>query len=83
MTNRQVRIIRKTFENYSSADIKFSKTQLSKMVQSGGSLGRTLRPLLKTGLPLIENVIEPFAKSVSIPLGWSAVASVADAGIPE
>ena len=52
------------------------------MVQSGGSLGRTLRPLLKTELPLIENVIEPLAKSVSVPLGWSVVAFVADAGIP-
>ena len=37
-----------------SADIKFSKTQLSKMVQLGGFLGKLLGPLLKTGLPLIK-----------------------------
>ena len=51
------------------------------MIQSGGFLGRLLGPLLKTGLPLIENVIKPLAKSVLIPLGLAASASVADAGI--
>ena len=39
-------------------------TQLSKMVQSGGFLGWLLGPLLKTGLPLMKNVIMPLAKSV-------------------
>ena len=36
LTDRQVSSIRKAFSNNSSADIKFSKTQLSKMIQSGG-----------------------------------------------
>ena len=58
-----------------------SETQLSKMIQSGGFLGRLLGPLLKTGLPLIKSVIKPLAKSVLIPLGLTAAASVADAGI--
>ena len=53
---------RKAFANNSSADIKLSKTQLSKMIQSGGFLGRLLGPLLKTGLPLISNVIKPLAE---------------------
>ena len=57
LTNRQVSNLREAFENHLSADIKLSKTQLSKMIQSGGFLGRLLSPLLKTGLPLIENVI--------------------------
>ena len=48
LTNRQVANIRKAFTNYSSADIKLSKTQVSKMIQSGGFLGRLLGPLLKT-----------------------------------
>ena len=56
-------------------------TQSSKMIQSGGFLGRLLGPLLKTGLPLIKNVIKPLAKSVLIPLGLTAAASAADAGI--
>ena len=81
LTNRQVSNLRKVFSNHLSADIKLSKTQLSKMIQSGGFLGRLLGPLLKTGLPLIKNVIKPLAKSVLIPLGLTAAASAADAGI--
>ena len=64
LTNRQVANIRKAFANYLSTDIKLSKTQLSKMIQSEGFLGRPFGPLLKTGLPLMENVIKPLAKSV-------------------
>ena len=37
--------------------------------------------MLKTGLPLIKNVIKSLAKSVLIPLGLTAAASSADAGI--
>ena len=40
LTNRQVLNLRKAFANNSSVDIKLSKTQLSKMIQSGGFLGR-------------------------------------------
>ena len=36
LTDRQVSSIRKAFSNISSVDIRFSKTQLSKMIQSGG-----------------------------------------------
>ena len=57
LTNRQVANLRKAFANYLSTDIKLSKAQLSKMIQSGGFLGRPLGPLLKTGLPLMKNVI--------------------------
>ena len=59
LTNRQVSNLRKAFSNHLSADIKSSKTQLSKVIQSGGFLGRLLGPLLKTGIPLIKNVIKP------------------------
>ena len=51
------------------------------MIQSGWFLGRLLGPLLKTGLPLITNVAKPLAKRVLIPLGLTAAASAADAGI--
>ena len=81
LTNRQVSNLCKAFANHSSADIKLLKTQLSKMIQLGGFLDRLLGPLLKTGLPLISNVIKPLAKSVLIPLGLTASASAADAGI--
>ena len=58
LTDRQVLSIRKTFADNSPADIKFSKTQLSKMIQLGGFLGRLLGPLLKAGLPLIKKCIK-------------------------
>ena len=61
--------------------IKLSKTQLSKMIQSGGFLGRLLGLLSKTGLPLMKNVIKPLAKSILIPLGVTAAASAEDAVI--
>ena len=83
LTDRQVSRIRKTFANNSVVDIKISKTQLSKIIQSGGFLGKLLGPLLKTGLPLTESAITPLAKSVLIPLGLTAAASAADAGIHE
>ena len=79
LTNRQVSSIRKAFANSSSVDIKFSKTQLSKMIQSGGFLGKLLGCLLKTGLPLMKSVITSLAKSVLIPLGLTAAASATDA----
>ena len=78
LTNRQVTNLSKSFADYSLTDIKLSKTQLSKMIQSGGFLDRLLGLLLKTGLPLTKNGIKPLAKSVLIPLG---LASAADAGI--
>ena len=37
--------------------------------------------LLKTGLPLLKNVLKPLAKSVLIPLGLTASASAIDAAI--
>ena len=81
LTDRQVSNRPKSFASHSSADIKLSKTQLSKMIQSGGFLSRLLGPLLKTGLPLIKHVIKPLAKSVLIPLGLTAAVSAADAAI--
>ena len=52
-TNRQVENLCKAFANYLSTGITLSKTQLSKMIQSGRFLGRLLGSLLKAGLPLI------------------------------
>ena len=79
LTGRQVSSILKAFSNNSSVDIKFSKTQLSKMIQSGGFLGKLLGSLLKTELPLIKNVITSWAKSVLIPLELTAAAAAAAA----
>ena len=81
LTNRQVSSIHKAFANNSFVDIKFSKAQISKMIQSGGFLGKLLGPLLKTGLSLMKSVITPLTKRVLIRLGLSAATSAADAGI--
>ena len=79
LTNTQVSNLRKAFAKNTSTDIKLSKTQLSKMIQSGEFLGRILGPLLRTGLPLMKIVIKPLAKSVFLPLGLTAAGSAADA----
>ena len=81
LTTRQKTKVRNAFNNNTSTDLKLSKAQISKIIQSGRFLGRLLGPLLKTGLPLIKSVIQPLAKSVLIPLGLTAAASAADAGI--
>ena len=81
LTTRQTTKLTKAIENNMSTDIKLSKAQISKIIRSGGSLGKLLGQLLKTGLPLIKNVIKPLAKSVLISLGLTAAASAADAGI--
>ena len=46
-----------------------------------GFLGKLVGPLLKTGLPLIGNILKPLAKNVLIPLGLTAAASAIDAAI--
>ena len=81
LANRRVANLRKAFANYLSTNIKLSKTELFKMVQRGRFFGRLLGPLLKTGLPLMKNLIKPLAKSILIPLGSIAVATAADAEI--
>ena len=59
LINRQVANLRRAFAKHTSTNIKLSKTQLSKMIQSGRFLGRLLGPLLKIGLPLMKSVIKP------------------------
>ena len=81
LSDRQGSRLCKSFSNNSSANIKLPKTQLSKIEQSGGFLGRLLKPLLKTGFPLIKDVLKPLAKSVLVPLGLTTAVSAIDAGI--
>ena len=52
---------------------------MHKIGQSGGFLDRLLGTLLKTGLLLMKNVLNPLAKNVLIPLGFTAAASATDA----
>ena len=74
LTNTQASRLCKAFVNNSSANIKLSKTELHKLRQSRGFLGRLLGPLLKTRLSLMKNVLKPLAKSILIWLGLTAAA---------
>ena len=58
LTTRQTTKLRNSIENNMSTDIKLSKAQISKIIQSGGFLGKILGPLLKTGLPFLKSVIK-------------------------
>ena len=76
LTDRQVANLRKAFANHTSTGIKLSKTRLSKIIQSGGFLGRILVPLLKTGLPLLKSVIESLGL-----LGLTSASSAIHVGV--
>ena len=54
---------------------------MHKIGQSEGFFGRLLGLLVKTGLPLMKNVLKPLPKSALIPLGLIAAASATDAAI--
>ena len=75
LTTRQTTKLRNAIENNMSTDIKLSKAQIPKIIQSGGFLGKIIGPLLKTGLPLLKSVIKPLGL-----LGLIAASSAIDAG---
>ena len=85
LRTRQKNKNKNAFNNNTFTNIKLSKAQINKIIQSGGSLGKLPGLLLKTGLPLTKNVIKPLAKSVLIPSGLTAadagIHTAADAGI--
>ena len=76
LTQRQTTKLRNAIENNMSTDIKLSKAQISKIIQSGGFLGKVLGPLLRTGLSLLKSVIKPLGL-----LGLTAASSAIDAGV--
>ena len=77
LTTRQKTKLRNAFNNNMSTDLKLSKAQISKIIQSGGFLGSLLSklagPLMKVAIPLAKNVLAP--------LGITAATSAIDAGI--
>ena len=77
LTTRQKTKLRNALNSNMSTDIKLSKTQIAKVIQSGGFLGSLLSkvagPLMKVAVPLAKNVLAP--------LGIIAAASAIDAGI--
>ena len=61
LTTRQRTMLRNAFNNNISCDIKLSKAQISKIIQSGGFFGSLLSklsgPLIKVAFPLPKNII--------------------------
>ena len=78
LTNTQVLKLCKAFANNNLVNIKLSQTQLHKIGQLQGFLGRLLGLLLKAGLLFIKNVLKPLAKRILIPLELTAAACVPD-----
>ena len=76
LTTRQTTKLRNSIENNISTDVKLSKTQISKIIHSGGFLGKLLGRLLKTRLPLLKSVIKPLGL-----LGLTATSSAIDSGV--
>ena len=76
LSTRQTIKLRNAIENNLETDIKLSKAQISKIIQSGGFLSKILGPLLKTELPLLKSVIKPLGL-----LGLTAASSAIDAGV--
>ena len=77
LTTRQKAKLKNAFESNMSTDAKLSKTQISKIIQSGGLLGLILS---KIASPLMK-VAAPLAKNILAPLGTTAAASPIDSGI--
>ena len=76
LTTRQITKLKNAIENNMATHIKLSKAQISKIIQSGGLLGKLLGPLLKSRLPLLKSVIKPLGL-----LGLTAASSATDAGV--
>ena len=76
LITRQTTKLRNAIENNLQTDIKLSKAQISKIIQSGGFLGKILGELLKTGLSLLKSVIKPLGL-----LGLTSASSARDAGV--
>ena len=77
LTTRQKTKLRDAFNNNMSTDVKYSKIQIPKIIQSGGFLGSLLSKLVG----LLMKVAIPVAKNVLASLGITAAASAIAAGI--
>ena len=77
LTTRQNTKLHNAINNNSATDIKLSKAQIKKIIQSGGFLGKLLSklagPLMKVALPLAKNVLDS--------LGLTAAMSAIDGSI--
>ena len=77
LTTRQNTKLRNAINNNLATDLKLSKAQIKKLIQSGGFLGKLLSklagPLMQVAMPLAKNVLPP--------LGLTAAMSAIDGSI--
>ena len=70
LTTRENTKLRNAINNTSAIDIKLSKAQLKKLIQSGGFLGKLLSklagPLMKVAMPLAKNVLAPLGLTAAM-----------------
>ena len=70
LTTRQKTKLRNAFNNNMSIDLKLSKAQISKIIESGGLLGLLLSklagPLMKVAIRLAKNVLAPLEITVAV-----------------
>ena len=70
LTTRQNTKLRNAINDNSATDIKLSKTQIKKIMQSGGFLGKLLSklvgPLMKVAMPLAKNVLVPLGLTAAM-----------------
>ena len=70
LTTRQNTKLRNAINNNSATDIRLSKAQLKKIIQSGEFLGKLLSklagPLMKVTLPLGKNVLAPLGLTAAM-----------------
>ena len=75
LTTKEKTKLRSAFNNSMSTDLKLSKAQISKIIQSGGFLrsllSKLVDPLMKVAIPLAKNVLAP----LGITAGTSAIAA--------
>ena len=70
LTTRQNTKLRNAINNKTSTDIKLSKAQIKKLIQSGGFLGKLLSKLacllMKVAMPLAKNVLAPLVLTAAM-----------------
>ena len=86
LTTRQNTKLRNALNNNSATDIKLSKTQIKKLIQLGGCLGKLLSklagPLMKVALPLTKNVLAPLSSTAAMSaIGGSIQKNIHGSGI--
>ena len=77
LITRQKTKLRNTFSNNTSTNLKLSKAQIPKIIQSGRFLGTLLSklagPLMKVAIPLGKNVLAPLEITVAASVKYTVL----------